>query len=389
MRLGLSSSRLPLAPVLAALCAGLAPIAAAGCGGSSDALEAGSPAATGPSAEAGTTAAATETRTIGPATSAEAAEAPAATAGEDEGAVPLELTEVARDLDTVWSLAWDPGGRLWYTERPGRLTRLGGPTLEIDGVVESGEAGLMGLEVDDEGRVFLMYTAADGNRVVRLEEDGSQTVLVDGIVAAPIHDGGRIRLGPEGDLFVSTGDAGAGELAQDGGSLNGKILRVDPDTGEASVFSAGHRNAQGLCFAPDDRFYSTEHGPDRGDEINLLTEGSNGGWPEVTGNGIYNYTPTIAPAGCVVYDAELIPQWRGSLLFVTLKDQSLRRLTLAEDGSVAGEEILYQGELGRLRDVAVGPDGAVYLATSNLDGRGDPREGDDRILRIGPPARSE
>jgi glucose/arabinose dehydrogenase len=294
------------------------------------------------------------------------------------------VSDVVTGLDTVWSLAWDPEGALWYTERAGRLSRLGGSTSEIAGVEENGEAGLMGLEIDAEGRFFLMYTGSADNRVVRLEQDGSLTVLVDAVTAGAIHDGGRIRLGPDGSLFVSTGDAGTGELAQDPDSLNGKILRVDVDSGELSIFSSGHRNAQGLCFGPESRFYSTEHGPDVGDEINILTEGSNGGWPETAGNGIWNYTPTIAPAGCVYYDAELIPQWRGSLLFVTLKDSSLRRLTLAEDGSVTGEEVLYRGAFGRLRDVAVGPDGAVYLATSNRDGRGEPREGDDRILRIAP-----
>ena len=301
------------------------------------------------------------------------------------GPVPLEVTEIARGLDTVWALAWDPEGQLWYTERPGRLSRLGGPSVEIAGVAPSGEAGLMGLEIDSEGRFFLMYTAQEENRVVRLEQDGSQTVLVEDIASGEIHDGGRIRFGPDGSLFVSTGDTGTGELAQDPGSLNGKILRVDPDSGDTSIFSSGHRNAQGLCFAPDGRFYSTEHGPDVGDEVNILTEGLNGGWPETAGNGIWNYTPTIAPAGCVVYNADLIPQWQGSLLFVTLKDRSLRRLTLADDGPVVGEEVLYQGEFGRLRDVAVGPDGAVYLATSNRDGRGDPQGDDDRILRIAPP----
>jgi glucose/arabinose dehydrogenase len=303
-----------------------------------------------------------------------------------EPSIPLEVTEVARGLDTVWSLAFDPQGRLWFTEREGRLTRLGEPSVQVEDVAENGEAGLMGLEIDGEGRFYVMYTAESENRVVRLEPDGSQTVLVDGIAAAGIHDGGRIRFGPDGALYVSTGDAGESELAQDAGSRNGRILRVDPDSGDVSIFSAGHRNAQGLCFAPDGRFYATEHGPDEGDEINILTEGSNGGWPDTAGNGIWNYTPTIAPAGCVVYDADLIPRWRGSLLFVTLKDESLRRLTLAKDGSVTGEEVLYQGEFGRLRDVAVGPDGAVYLVTSNRDGRGDPGEDDDRILRIAPPA---
>lgn len=309
-------------------------------------------------------------------------EATPATTATEKRAVAVEVTEIATGLDTPWSLAWDRQGRLWFTERPGRLIRLGGESRTIAGVVESGEAGLMGLEFDARDRAYVMYTAADENRVVRLDQDGSQTVLVDGIAASSIHDGGRLRFGPNGLLYASTGDAGDGELAQDESSLNGKILEIDPATGDARVFSSGHRNAQGLCFEPGGRFLATEHGPDRGDEINVLTEGSNGGWPETTGNGIHNYTPTIAPAGCVVYSADLIPQWRGSLLFVTLKDESLRRLTFASDGSVADEEILYRGEFGRLRDIAVGPDGAVYLATSNQDGRGTPGERDDRILRI-------
>jgi glucose/arabinose dehydrogenase len=194
-----------------------------------------------------------------------------------EPSIPLEVTEVARGLDTVWSLAFDPQGRLWFTEREGRLTRLGEPSVQVEDVAENGEAGLMGLEIDGEGRFYVMYTAESENRVVRLEPDGSQTVLVDGIAAAGIHDGGRIRFGPDGALYVSTGDAGESELAQDAGSRNGRILRVDPDSGDVSIFSAGHRNAQGLCFAPDGRFYATEHGPDEGDEINILTEGSNGG----------------------------------------------------------------------------------------------------------------
>lgn len=309
---------------------------------------------------------------------------PEQTTAPPEGPLELEVTEVATGLDTPWSLAWDGEGRLWFTERPGRLTRLDGESRTIEGVVENGEAGLMGLEFDEEGRIYLMYTAEEENRVVRLEEDGTQTVLVDGIAAASIHDGGRLRLAPNGRLYASTGDAGDGSLAQDEESLNGKILEIDPGSGDVRVFSTGRRNAQGLCFEPGGRFLSTEHGPDEGDEINVITEGSDGGWPETTGNGIRNYTPTIAPAGCAVYSADLIPQWQGSMLFVTLKDASLRRLTFAADGSVSGEEVLFEDRFGRLRDVAVGPDGAVYLATSNQDGRGEPREGDDRILRIAP-----
>jgi len=297
------------------------------------------------------------------------------------------VTEIATGLDTPWSLAWDRQGRLWFTERPGRLTRLGGRPRRIPDVVENGEGGLHGLEFDRQGRAYLMYTAADEDRVVRLENDGTQTVLVDGIVSAAYHHGGRLRFGPNGLLYASTGDAFDGALAQDDSSLNGKILEIDPGSGDFRVFSKGHRNAQGLCFDRRGRFLSTEHGPDRGDEINVLTRGANGGWPRTTGNGIRNYTPTIAPAGCVVYSANLIPQWRGSLLFVTLKDESLRRLTFRADGSVAREQIVYRGRFGRLRDVAVGPDGAVYLATSNRDGNGSPRRRDDRILRIAPRGR--
>ena len=298
-------------------------------------------------------------------------------------AAPLAVTVVARNLDTVWSLAWDPGGTLWYTERSGRLGRVGGPPRRVEGVSEAGEAGLMGLEIDRQGRMFLMYSSANDNRVVRLEPDGSQQVLVDGIARSTIHDGGRLRFGPDGQLYASTGDAAEPDLAADDGSRNGKVLRVDPESGREAVFSKGHRNVQGLCFAPDGRLFATEHGPTGRDEVNILREGFDGGWPETAGNGIRNYTPSVAPAGCTVYSADLIPQWKGSLLFVTLRGQSLRRLTVS-GGTVTGEEVLYDGEYGRLRDVAVGPDGAVYLATSNRDGRGSPADEDDRILRIAP-----
>jgi aldose sugar dehydrogenase len=129
-------------------------------------------------------------------------------------------------------------GRLWFTERPGRLTRLGGESRTIGGVVESGEAGLMGLEFDQHGRAYVMYTAADENRIVRLERDGSQTVLVDGIAAAAIHDGGRLRFGPGGTLYASTGDAGEPALAPDERSLNGrKILAIDPRSNDVRIFS--------------------------------------------------------------------------------------------------------------------------------------------------------
>lgn len=296
----------------------------------------------------------------------------------------FEVAEVAADLDTVWALAWEPSGALWYTERGGRLTRLGDRPQPVAGVQQSGEAGLMGLEIDAQGRRFVMYTGQSDNRVVRLEADGSQRVLVSGIAKAAVHDGGRLRFGADKMLYASTGDVGRPRLAQDPGSLNGKVLRIDPEQGGATVLSRGHRNVQGLCVAPDGRLLATEHGPAGRDEVNVLTAGFNGGWPDKVGNGIANYTPSIAPAGCEIYSAALIPAWKGSMLFATLRGRHLRRLTFAPDGSVASEEALLEGRFGRLRDVRTGPDGAVYLATSNRDGRGDPKDNDDRILRIAP-----
>ena len=301
-------------------------------------------------------------------------------------AVELAVTDVATGLDTVWALTFDDAGKLWFTERGGKLSQVDGPSRTIPGVVEQGESGLMGLELDDEGRIYVMLTSANDNRIVRFDsfDDGTPEVIVDGIRKAPIHDGGRLRFGPDGTLYAGTGDAGDTSLPPKNDALNGKVLAIDVDSKRASVFSKGHRNPQGLCFASDGRFLSTEHGPDRGDEVNVLERGKDYGWPGSSGTGIKNWTPTIAPAGCAVYEGDAIPQWKGSLLFATLKDQALRRLSFNADGSVAGEEVLYDGEFGRLRDVAVGPDGAVYVATSNRDGRGRARSGDDRILRIGP-----
>lgn len=308
---------------------------------------------------------------------------------EAAGAVRLAVTTVASKLDTVWALKFDGDGKLWFTQRGGRLQQLGGPGRDIRGVVEQGEGGLMGLEIDGQGRLYVMFSAAQDNRIVRLNDlQAEPEVLVDGIRKAAIHNGGRLRFSPDGrTLFAGTGDAADTSLPPDKRSLNGKILAIDPSTKGTTVYTSGHRNPQGLCFDAGGRFLSTEHGPERGDEVNVIEEGKDYGWPASVGDGIKNWTPTIAPAGCVVYEADLIPQWKGSMLFTTLKEQDLRRLTFAADGSVASEEVLYDDQYGRLRDVAVAPDGSVYLATSSRDGRGDPTAGDDRILRIAPSSR--
>jgi len=321
-----------------------------------------------------------ENGTGAPTTSTAIAGAPSGSTGPVE----LAVTEVASGLKVPWALAWDPSGALWFTQRTGTLSRLNGPSREIAGVTPVGEGGLMGLEIDRQGRMFVMYTSAQDNKIVRLEPDGSQKVLVSGIARAAIHDGGRLRFGPDGTLYASAGDAGQTALAPNPSSLNGKVLKVDPNNGGAAVFSRGHRNPEGLCFEPGGRFLSTEHGPTGNDEVNVLTEGFDGGWPGTAGNGIRNYSPSVAPAGCTVYSADLIPQWKGSMLFGTLRGEGLRRITFAPDGSVASEEVLYSDTYGRIRDVAVGPDGAVYFTTSNQDGRGTVRPNDDKIMRIAP-----
>jgi glucose/arabinose dehydrogenase len=194
--------------------------------------------------------------------------------------------------------------------------------------------------------------------------------------------------------------------------LAGKILRLTltgaPAPGNplgGYLYSLGHRNPQGLVFAPDGSLYSTEHGPSDNDELNRIEGGRNYGWPDVRGacdgdagpnerafcqannvaEPLVTWTPTIAPSGMDYYNATLIPGWRGSLLFTSLKGEALYGVQLAPDGlRIVSQQKMFEGVYGRMRDVLVAPDGSVYLATSNKDGRGTPRSGDDRILRIRP-----
>lgn len=339
------------------------------------------------------------------------------------------VTTVAGGFDTIWELAWGPDGAIWVTERPGTISRVNPATGAITragtvAVSEIGEGGLMGLafhpDFVTQPWVYAAHTysaaGATRNRVVRMRWSGTSLgapeVLLDNLPGSSVHNGARLAIGPDRLLYVTLGDASNTALPQDRNSLAGKILRLTLDGAPAPgntlggyVYTMGHRNPQGLAFVPGGALYSTEHGPSDNDEVNRIESGRNYGWPNVRGmcdgdagagertfctannvaEPLATWTPTIAPAGVVYYDASLIPAWRGSLLFTTLKRSALYRLQLSADGgSVVAQQRLFEGSYGRLRSIAVGPDGSVYLGTSNRDGRGSPGAQDDRILRVRP-----
>ncbi|HEY0995797.1 MAG TPA: PQQ-dependent sugar dehydrogenase [Gemmatimonadaceae bacterium] len=341
----------------------------------------------------------------------------------------LRATTITRDLDTPWELRLGPDGMLWVSERGGRVSRVDPATGTrttvgtVPGVLQSGEGGLMGIALHprypQEPWLYAMHTYAGPgfgarNRLVRARvtngQLGAPEVLLDGIPGSGIHDGSRLLFAADGFLYVTTGDASDAALAQDRRSLAGKVLRLT-DTGQPApgnpfgdaIWSFGHRNPQGLAQQPGTgALYVTEHGPGDNDEVNRIDRGRNYGWPTVHGvcddaqerafceanavaEPLVTWTPTIAPAGAVFYDATLIPGWRGSFLFVTLKEATLHRLVLSADGTrVTRSQEYFGGEFGRLRAIAVGARGELYVATSNRDGRGSVATGDDRIIRIEP-----
>lgn len=335
-------------------------------------------------------------------------------------AVDVEVGVVATRLDTPWALAFAPDGRLFVTERPGRLRliengRLRDQPIATLPVQETAEGGLMGLALHPdfprEPYLYVMYTYSGErglrNRIARLRFDDSSaredSVLLDNLPAGSIHDGGRLKIGPDRLLYATLGEVGDTSLAQNPSSPAGKILRLNldgtPPAGNpfpgSHVYTLGHRNPEGLAFRRSTgRLYSTEHGPTGNDEVNLIEAGQNYGWPRAQGadhpapyrSPIATYSPSIAPSGATFYYGSAIPQWTGSLFFTTLRGEHLRRLVIDEADSlrVLADERLYQGQYGRLRDVAEGPGGVLYVATSNRDGRGSPSEDDDRILRIAP-----
>jgi len=378
------------------------------------------------------TRAASPTMTIATAPSAGVSPTPGLpTAPPSRGPVQVTVTTFLSNLEVPWDIAFAPDGRIFITERPGRLRVViqnqlrPEPVATLSDVAATGEGGLLGLALDPDFThnhyLYLYYTTrtANGalvNRVVRFTERDNhltdQTVLLDGIPGAVLHNGGRIAFGPDGKLYITVGDARNPNAAQDLRSLSGKILRINPDGSIPSdnpfpnspIWSYGHRNPQGLAWRPGTgQLYETEHGPSgefglyAHDELNLIEPGKNYGWPayasdvQISG-GIDAVPPlldsgnqTWAPSGMTFVSHDRIPQWHGSLLFAGLRGEGLWRITLSADGrQVTGTEVLYQGQFGRLRTVVEGPDGTLSVLTNNRDGRGRPQQGDDRVLLIKP-----
>jgi glucose/arabinose dehydrogenase len=312
--------------------------------------------------------------------------------------------DVVTGFVSPWGLAFLPDGSALVSERDtaeikkvtvdGRVASVG----TVPDVVPRGEGGLLGIAVAADfvqaPYVYAYFTAAGDNRIVRMRLDNNALsapqVIFDGIAKAGVHNGGRIIFGPDGKLYVGTGDAGDRPVSQDPESPNGKILRLNPDGSVPSdnpfpgspAWSIGHRNVQGLAFDEAGRLWASEFGQNTWDELNLVERGANYGWPEVEGEGgrgdfvdpVAQWpTQEASPSGIAYVDGVVfMAGLRGARLWVIP----------VPSGQASTPEEFYVGEYGRLRTVEPAPDGSLWLITSNTDGRGNAREGDDRILRV-------
>jgi glucose/arabinose dehydrogenase len=312
---------------------------------------------------------------------------------------------IASGLQVPWGVAFLPDGSALVGERPtGRIVRIpkgGGrarSVMRVPGVVADGEGGLLGLAVSpnysSDHLVYAYLTTASDNRIVRFRLGGAVHPILTGLQKASIHDGGRIAFGPDGKLYAGVGDAGNSANAQDRSSRNGKILRINPDGSAPSdnpfpgspVWTLGHRNVQGLVWDRAGRLWATEFGQDTWDEVNLIRKGRNYGWPTVEGKGgtqggrftnplVTWHTDESSPSGVAILG--------GSLYVGALAGQRLWRIPL--HGAKLGKPVaLLKGRYGRLRTVVAAPGGGLWVTTSNRDGRGSPRGGDDKVLLVRP-----
>lgn len=323
------------------------------------------------------------------------------------GDADIKDSVIVQNLNFPWEILWGPDNHIWMTERGGRISRINPatgaviPLLTISEVVSNGEGGLLGMTLHPEfsttPHVFVVYDYNNGSnyreKVVRYTYTGSTltspVTLIDNIAAASIHNGSRLLIA-NNKLFITTGDASNQSLPQNSSALNGKILRLNLDGSIPSdnpvagnpYWSLGHRNPQGLVLA-NNKLYSSEHGPNNDDEINIIEKGRNYGWPNVQGycnesgeqsfcnaNNVVQpmqaWTPTIATSGLDYYDKDLLPQWKNSLLLVALKNSRLYQLKLDANGtSVVNTSEYFNNKYGRMRDLCISPAGKVYICTSN------------------------
>ncbi|MBW7477650.1 PQQ-dependent sugar dehydrogenase [Paenibacillus oenotherae] len=340
-------------------------------------------------------------------------------AGLSQADIPYTIDVIASELDVPWEMDIADDGRIFFTERSGALRVIEDGQLNPEPVItldtpfiSDGEGGLLGLTLDPgfsaNHILYLYHTYEENdevkNRVLRLVESGNKAqvdkVLIDDLPGSSNHNGGRIKIGPDGYLYITSGDRYEPPLAQDPGSTGGKILRIaldgtiPPDNPfpNSPVYSWGHRNPQGLAWHPETgKLYSSEHGQSAHDEINEIKPGGNYGWPLIEGDEsvddkdnpllaplLHSGNETWAPSGITFVNEG---PWKGSLLVAALRGQQLIRVTLGDTPSI--QSVLYQ-EFGRLRNVYNGADGTLYLMTNNRDGRGSPSQEDDRIIRLTP-----
>ena len=349
----------------------------------------------------------------------------------------FRVETVATNLEVVWSIVFAPDGRMFFTERPGRVRVIENgklravPFFTVPDVELSGESGLMGMTLHpnfaENHFVYLAYAYQDASknqtvRVARYRETGEtlveQKTIIEAIPASRYHSGTRLKFGADGKLYITTGDATKQSLAQKLDSINGKTLRLNDDGtipsdnpfvnqkgARAEIWAYGHRNAQGMDFHPETGLmFQTEHGPSiidgvslfkrtGGDEVNIVEKGKNYGWAKISHNSkregmetpIIEYSPAVAPASGMFYRGNLFPEFKNNFFFGALKGEAIIRLVL--DGRrIVSQDKLLEKQMGRIREIAEAADGSIYFSTSNRDGRGDPTKEDDRILRIVPDA---
>lgn len=333
---------------------------------------------------------------------------------------PYKIEVIAEKLSIPWAIDISDEGNIYFTERPGSVRIIENGKLNPQPLitfsspfVSHGEGGLMGIVLDPKFSqnhyIYVMHSYAEGNRiynrVVRLVENNNKAsvdkIIIDKIPGGQIHNGGRIKIGPDKKLYITTGDAGDSALAQDLTSTAGKILRIELDGSipkdnpfvNSPVYSLGHRNPQGLAWNFENVLYESEHGQSGHDEINIIKPGANYGWPIVQGDEdsteivvqkplIHSGEDTWAPSGIAFVSQG---PWQGKLLVANLRGQQLLSISLNGKGTVVKNvESWLKNNYGRLREVIQGKDGSIYITTSNRDGRGNPDISDDRIIRLIP-----